>query len=101
MDGVAGFKTELVPIRELAAMGVGPFSIPVSSTLVVHHALIEFPAALRASATGLLAGRGDLASSFDEVTTFLGLPGYLDMENAYLPQTVHGRKVRSLSSLAA
>jgi methylisocitrate lyase len=92
MDGVTGVKTELVPIPELAAMGVGRVSIPVASTLVAHHALVEFFGALRGSGTGLLGGRQDLVSSFDEVTTFLGLPAYLDMENAYLPHDHLGAK---------
>ncbi len=86
MDGVTGVKTELVPIRELAAMGVGRVSIPVASVLVAHHALVEFFGTLRSSDTGLLGGRGDLISSFDEMTAFLGLPAYLDLESAYLPQ---------------
>jgi 2,3-dimethylmalate lyase len=92
MDGVTGVKTELVSIPELAAMRVGRVSIPVASALVAHHALVEFFAALRASDSGLLAGRDDLVSSFDEVTTFLGLPAYLEMESAYLPQDRLGAK---------
>jgi 2-methylisocitrate lyase-like PEP mutase family enzyme len=92
MDGVTGVKTELVSIPELAAMRVGRVSIPVASALVAHHALVEFFYALRASDSGLLAGRDDLVSSFDDVTTFLGLPAYLEMESAYLPQDRLGAK---------
>ena len=39
MDAVTGVKTELVPIPELAAMGVARVSIPVASILVMHRAL--------------------------------------------------------------
>ena len=42
MDGVTGVKTELIPIPELAAMGVARVSIPVASILVMHRALQEF-----------------------------------------------------------
>jgi methylisocitrate lyase len=57
MDAVTGVKTELVPIPELARMGVARVSIPVASIMVAHHALREFFEALHASPTGLLAGR--------------------------------------------
>jgi methylisocitrate lyase len=87
MDGVTGVKTELVPIAELAAMGVGRVSIPVASTFVAHRALVEFFGALRASETGLLAGRTDLVSTFEAVTDFLGLPAYQELEDAYLPKS--------------
>src|SRR5581483_10072883 len=56
MDGVTGVKTELLPIPELAAMGVARVSIPVASILVAHRALTEFFRALRASPSGILAG---------------------------------------------
>ncbi|MFI5372689.1 MAG: oxaloacetate decarboxylase, partial [Candidatus Eisenbacteria bacterium] len=37
MDAVSGVKTELVPIPELAKMGVGRVSIPVASIMVMHR----------------------------------------------------------------
>src|SRR6185503_3973464 len=49
MDGVTGVRTELVPIPELARLGVGRVSIPVASILVAHKALTDFFSALRAS----------------------------------------------------
>ncbi len=39
MDAISGMKTELIPIPELAAMGVGRVSIPVASIMVAHKAL--------------------------------------------------------------
>jgi 2-methylisocitrate lyase-like PEP mutase family enzyme len=57
MDAVTGVKTELIPIPELAAMGVARVSIPVASIMVMHKALKDFFEALRASATGILAGK--------------------------------------------
>lgn len=84
MDAVTGVKTELVPIPELAAMGVARVSIPVASVLVAHRAMTEFFAALRASPTGLLAGEMHWLTSFAAYTEFVGLKQYRQMENEYL-----------------
>ena len=85
MDGVTGVKTELVPIPELAAMGVARVSIPVASILAMHKALTGFFTALHASPTGLLAGQTERVTGFREYTAFVGLPQYRDLENEYLP----------------
>ena len=84
MDGVTGVKTELIPVPELAAMGVARVSIPVASIFVVHRALTDFFAALRASPTGLLAGQTNRLTSFAEYTAFVGLPEYRALEREYL-----------------
>jgi len=42
MDAITGVKTELIPIPELARMGVGRVSIPVASIMVVHKAANRF-----------------------------------------------------------
>ncbi|HSB14953.1 MAG TPA: isocitrate lyase/PEP mutase family protein [Bryobacteraceae bacterium] len=86
MDAVTGVKTELIPIPELARMGVARVSIPVASIMVVHRALKEFFDALRASPTGLLAGETQWLSSFAEYTDFVGLNEYRRLENEYLPK---------------
>ena len=86
MDGVTGVKTELIPIPELARLGVARVSIPVASILVTHRALKEFFKALRASPTGLLAGETERLSSFREYNDFLGLPQYRQQEDEYLPR---------------
>ena len=85
MDGVTGVKTELIPIPELAAMGVARVSIPVASILVMHRALTDFFAALQASPSGLLAGEAQRLTGFKEYTAFVGLPEYRSMEQEYLP----------------
>ena len=85
MDGVTGVRTELVPIPELAAMGVGRVSIPIASILVAHKALSDFFAALHASPTGNLAGELGWLSRFEEYTDFVGLRRYRAMEEEYLP----------------
>jgi 2-methylisocitrate lyase-like PEP mutase family enzyme len=85
MDAVTGVKTELIPIPELAAMGVARVSIPVASIMVMHKALKDFFEALRASPSGLLAGETDRIASFKEYTAFVGLPEYRALEREYLP----------------
>ena len=85
MDGVTGVRTELIPIPELAAMGVARVSIPVASVLVAHRALMEFFGMLRASDTGTLPGRSDLVSPFEDYQRFVGLDEYQETERKYLP----------------
>jgi methylisocitrate lyase len=86
MDGISGMKTELVPIPELAEMGVGRVSIPVASIMVAHKALMSFFTALKKSPTGILAGQTQWVSSFEEYTDFVGLKGYRQLEEQYLPK---------------
>ncbi|MGQ9800572.1 MAG: isocitrate lyase/PEP mutase family protein [Candidatus Saccharicenans sp.] len=86
MDAITGVKTELIPIPELARMGVGRVSIPVASIMVMHKALMEFFTALKNSPTGILAGQTHWASSFEEYTTFVGLKDYRQLEEEYLPK---------------
>jgi methylisocitrate lyase len=86
MDAITGVKTELVPIPELALMGVGRVSIPVASIMVVHKALMRFFRALSASPTGNLAGQTDWAAPFEEYTRFVRLPQYRELEEKYLPE---------------
>jgi methylisocitrate lyase len=86
MDGISGMKTELVPIPELAEMGVGRVSIPVASIMVAHKALMSFFTALKKSPTGILAGQTQWVSSFEEYTDFVGLKGYRQLEDQYLPK---------------
>lgn len=86
MDAISGMKTELVPIPDLAAMGVGRVSIPVASIMVAHKALTAFFAALRNSPTGILAGQTQWVSTFDEFTDFVGLREYRHLEDRYLPR---------------
>lgn len=86
MDAVTGVKTELIPIPELARMGVARVSIPVASVFVTHRALTRFFEALRASPTGLLAGETHWVTSFPEYTEFVGLAEYRHAEDQYLPR---------------
>lgn len=85
MDAVTGVKTELIPIPELAALGVARVSVPVASIMVMHKALTEFFTALRGSPSGLLAGETHRLTGFKDYTAFVGLPEYRAMELEYLP----------------
>jgi 2-methylisocitrate lyase-like PEP mutase family enzyme len=85
MDAVTGVKTELIPIPELAAMGVARVSIPVASIMVMHKALRDFFEALHASPSGILAGETHRLTGFKEYTAFVGLPEYRALEREYLP----------------
>jgi len=86
MDAVTGVKTELIPIPELAKMGIGRVSIPVASIMVMHKALMEFFTALKNSPTGILAGETSWLTSFEDYTTFVGLKDYRKLEEEYLPK---------------
>ncbi|MBP7870078.1 MAG: isocitrate lyase/PEP mutase family protein [Candidatus Saccharicenans sp.] len=86
MDAVTGVKTELIPIPELAKMGIGRVSIPVASIMVMHKALMEFFTALKNSPTGILAGETNWLTSFEDYTTFVGLKDYRKLEEEYLPK---------------
>jgi len=86
MDAITGVKTELVPIPELAKMGVGRVSIPVASIMVMHKALVNFFTALKSSPTGLLAGQTQWVTPFEEYTTFVGLRDYRALEDEFLPR---------------
>jgi 2-methylisocitrate lyase-like PEP mutase family enzyme len=88
MDGVTGVKTQLIPVPELAAMGVARVSIPVASILVMHKALTDFFTALRASPTGLRLDERYWLTGFKEYTSFVGLPQYRELEHEYLPALV-------------
>ena len=86
MDAISGMKTELVPIPELAKMGVGRVSIPVASCMVAHKALTDFFKALKAPPTGTLPGQAQWVSSFEGFTDFVGLKDYKRLEDQYLPK---------------
>jgi methylisocitrate lyase len=86
MDAISGMKTELVPLPELAKMGVGRVSIPVASIMVAQKALMDFFTALKQSPTGILAGQTQWIASFEQFTDFVGLKEYRRLEEQYLPK---------------
>jgi 2-methylisocitrate lyase-like PEP mutase family enzyme len=84
MDGVTGVKTELLPIPELAKLGVARISIPVASIMLTYKVLKDFFTALKQSPTGTLPGATQSMPGFDEYTQFIGLPEYHLMEREFL-----------------
>jgi methylisocitrate lyase len=86
MDAISGMKTELIPLPELARLGVGRVSIPVASCMVAHKALTDFFRALKLSPAGILPGQTQWISSFEEFTDFVGLKDYKKLEDQYLPK---------------
>ncbi len=95
MDAISGMKTELIPIPELAKMGVGRVSIPVASCMVAHKALVDFFTALRAAPAGILPGETKWVAGFEEFTDFVGLKEYRQLENEYLPKERMEEKYRN------
>jgi methylisocitrate lyase len=92
MDGVTGVKTELIPIPELAEMGVGRVSIPVASIMVAHKAMRDFFTALKSSPTTTLPGQTNWLSTFKDYTDFVGLSDYKEKEKKFLPAEIFDRK---------
>jgi 2-methylisocitrate lyase-like PEP mutase family enzyme len=99
MDAVTGMKTELIPIPELAKMGVGRVSIPVASIMVAHKALMEFFTALKNSPTGILAGQTQWISTFEGYTDFVGLKEYKKLEDKYLPKQSIDTKYKGIAKI--
>jgi 2-methylisocitrate lyase-like PEP mutase family enzyme len=99
MDAISGMKTELIPIPELANMGIGRVSIPVASIMVTQKALTNFFTALKSSPTGILPGQTQWVSSFEEYTDFVGLKEYKRMEDEYLPKDRLSAKYRGVGRI--
>jgi methylisocitrate lyase len=99
MDAISGMKTELIPIPELAKMGVGRVSIPVASIMVAHKALMNFFTALKAAPAGILPGQTQWVASFEEYTDFVGLKDYKAMEDKYLPKQKLETKYQNIEKI--
>lgn len=89
-DSVVGGKTPLVPIEELAELGVARVSVPVGTIFVVVKALNEYLSVLKER--GIMPDRTDLLCTFDEFKRFVGLPEYKEMEKRFLPKSVVDKK---------
>ncbi len=75
MDAISGMKTEIIPIPDLAAMGVGRVSIPVASIMVMHKALMTFFTALKESPDRDAARSDPVGELVRGVHRFRGLEG--------------------------
>lgn len=101
MDAVSGMKTELIPIPELARLGVGRVSIPVASVMVAQKALMEFFTALRAAPDGILPGQTRWLATFEQYTDFVGLKDYRAREDVYLPKPIVEARYRGASRIVS
>jgi methylisocitrate lyase len=89
-DSIVGGKTPLVPIEELAELGVGRVSVPVGTIFVVVKWLREYLSVLKER--GIMPDRTDLVCTFDEFKKFVGLPEYKELEKRLLPKSVVEQK---------
>ncbi|MDR1741005.1 MAG: isocitrate lyase/PEP mutase family protein [Synergistaceae bacterium] len=85
-DMVEGGKTPLVPIDELAAMGVARVSVPVGTTFAAMRGVKNYLEAIKGGR--LAPGRTDLVASFDEFKEVVGVPKFRELEKEFLPEFV-------------
>ena len=85
-DNIEGGKTPLVPLEELAAMGVARVSIPVGTTFAAARGVQNYLEAIKGGR--LAPEKKDLVFSFDEFKDLVGVPGFREQEKQYLPKFV-------------
>lgn len=82
-DFVEGGKTPLVPIEELAEMGVARVSVPTGTIFSSIRGVSNYLDAIKGGR--LAKGRSDLVTSFDEFKELVGIPGFRALEKEFLP----------------
>jgi len=85
-DNIEGGKTPLVPLEELAAMGVARVSIPVGTTFAAARGVQNYLEAIKGGR--LAPEKKDLVFSFDEFKDLVGVPGFREQEKTFLPKFV-------------
>ena len=85
-DNIEGGKTPLVPLEELAAMGVARVSIPVGTTFAAARGVQNYLEAIKGGR--LAPEKKDLVFSFDEFKELVGVPGFREQEKTFLPKFV-------------
>ncbi|MDR1875486.1 MAG: isocitrate lyase/PEP mutase family protein [Synergistaceae bacterium] len=85
-DMVEGGKTPLIPIEELAAMGVARVSVPTGTTFAAMRGVKNYLEAIRGGR--LAPGRSDLVASFAEFRDVVGVPKFRELEKEYLPEFI-------------
>lgn len=85
-DNIEGGKTPLIPIKELAQMGVARVSIPVGTTFAAAKGVQNYLNAIKDGA--LAPERKDFVFSFDEFKELVGVPFFRGQEKLYLPKFV-------------
>ena len=85
-DNVEGGKTPLVPVKDLAAMGVARVSIPVGTTFAAMRGVEKYLEAIKGGQ--LTPGRTDLVATFAEFKDLVGVPKFREQEKEFLPKFV-------------
>jgi methylisocitrate lyase len=85
-DMVEGGKTPLLPIDELAAMGVARVSVPTGTTFAAMRGVKNYLEAIKGGR--LAVGRSDLVASFSEFKDVVGVPKFRELEKEFLPRFV-------------
>ena len=85
-DNVEGGKTPLVPVKDLAAMGVARVSIPVGTTFAAMRGVEKYLEAIKGGR--LAPGRTDLVATFAEFKDLVGVPKFREQEKEFLPKFV-------------
>lgn len=85
-DMVEGGKTPLIPLNELAGMGVARVSVPTGTTFAAARGVMNY---LEAIQGGRLAPkRTDLVVNFAEFKDIVGVPKFRELEKEFLPTFV-------------
>ena len=85
-DNIEGGKTPLVPLEELAEMGVARVSIPVGTAFAAARGVQNYLEAIKGGR--LAPERKELVFSFDEFKDLVGVPGFRAQEKEFLPKFV-------------
>ncbi|GHS95819.1 carboxyvinyl-carboxyphosphonate phosphorylmutase [Synergistales bacterium] len=85
-DMVEGGKTPLIPIEELAELGVARVSVPTGTTFAAMRGVQNYLAAIKGGK--LAPGRKDLVASFAEFKDVVGVPVFRELEKEFLPKFV-------------
>ncbi|MDR1731237.1 MAG: isocitrate lyase/PEP mutase family protein [Synergistaceae bacterium] len=86
-DLVEGGKTPLIPLDELAAMGVARVSVPTGTTFAAMRGIQNYLEAIRGGR--LATGRKDLVADFDEFKEVVGVPQFRNLEKEFLPEFIN------------
>lgn len=85
-DLVEGGKTPLLPLNDLASMGVARVSVPTGTTFAAARGVMNYLEAIKGGK--LAANRTDLVVSFAEFKDIVGVPNFRELEKEFLPAFV-------------
>lgn len=85
-DMVEGGKTPLIPLNELAEMGVARVSVPTGTTFAATRGVMNYLEAIKGG--HLAPKRTDLVVGFAEFKDIVGVPKFREFEKEFLPAFV-------------